>query len=98
MNAFGVDKDVCQNYLFRYEQSDFKQREIQLLINSAYKYTNEFNTKSFEDTKRVNEVKNLALAGEDVKTALVKFNDIDSEKISKEFEIHKQRNITHGSF
>lgn len=97
MNAFGVDKDVCQNYLYRYEQSDFKQREIELLINSAYKYTNEFNTKSFEDTKRVNEVKNLALAGEDVKTALIKFNDIDSEKISNEFEIHKS-NLKNDEF
>ena len=52
MNAFGVEKNVCEGYLFRYEQSDFKQSEIQQLINSAYRYTIEFGTKYFEDTKK----------------------------------------------
>jgi hypothetical protein len=89
MNAFGVDKSICEGYLFRYEQSDFKQREIQLLIDSAYKYSNEFGTKSFEDNKKVNEVKNLALAGEDFNTALQKFKTIDAASLEKEFELHK---------
>ena len=39
MNCFGVDKSICENYLFRYEESDFKMNEIQKLIDSAYRYT-----------------------------------------------------------
>ena len=41
LNCFGVDQMIAENYLFRYEQSDFKQGEIKGLINSAYRYTSE---------------------------------------------------------
>jgi hypothetical protein len=90
MNAFGVDKSTCESYLFRYEQSDFKQSEIQKLIDSAYRQTNEFNTKHFEDTKRVNEIKNIAISGESVEKLKSKITDIDFDKVKEEFEQHKQ--------
>jgi len=89
MNAFGVDKFTCENYLFRYDTGG-KQKEIQKLIDSAYKYTNEFNTKFFEDTKRVNEIKNIAISGESVDKLKDKLKDLDFEKIKAEFEQHKQ--------
>ena len=89
MNAFGVDKSVCENYLFRYAQSDFRENEIQKLIDSAYKYTNEFATLKFEDKQKVEQVKNIALAGENVEVLKNKFDDIDFEKVKKEFEQHK---------
>lgn len=90
MNAFGVDKSICESYLFRYEQADFKQTEIQKLIDSAYRQTDEFNTKHFEDTKRVNEIKNIAISGESVDKLKSKIKDVDFEQIKKEFEEHKQ--------
>jgi len=90
MNAFGVSKSVCQTYLHRYEQTDFKQKEIDLLINSAYKHSNEWNTQSFEDKKRVNEIKNIAISGEGVERLKSKITDIDFELVKKEFEVHKQ--------
>jgi len=90
MNAFGVDKNTCEQYLFRYEQSDFKQKEIQLLINSAYKYSDEWNTKHFEDTKKVNEVKNLAISGENVDRIKDKIKGVDFDKVKAEFESHKE--------
>lgn len=90
MNAFGVDKSTCESYLFRYEQSDFKVNEIQKLIDSAYRQTAEFNTKFFEDTKRVNEIKNIAIAGESVEKLKNKIKDIDFEKVQAEFDLHKQ--------
>ena len=49
---------VAENYLFRYEESDFKQNEIQKLIDSAYKYTTEFNTQAFEDNNIIKMIKN----------------------------------------
>lgn len=90
MNAFGVDKTTCESYLFRYEQSDFKQAEIQKLIDSAYRQTSEFNTKHFEDKKRVNEIKNIAISGESIDKLKDKIKDIDFESVKKEFEEHKQ--------
>lgn len=91
MNAFGVEKNICESYLLRYEQSDFKTNEIQQLIDSAYRYSIEFGTKSFEDTKKVNEIKNIALAGEGVETAINKIKGIDVELVKKEFEVHKSQ-------
>jgi hypothetical protein len=89
MNAFGVDKSICESYLFRYDIGG-KEKEIQKLIDSAYRYTQEFNTRHFEDTKRVNEIKNLAIAGEKVDKLKNKVKDIDFEKVKAEFEEHKQ--------
>jgi hypothetical protein len=89
MNAFGVDKSTCETYLFRYDVGG-KQQEIQKLIDSAYKYTSEFNTRSFEDTKRVNEIKNIAITGESVDKLKGRIKDVDFELVKKEFEEHKQ--------
>lgn len=89
MNAFGIDKTTCQTYLLRYD-SGGKENEIIKLIDSAYKYTTEFNTRSFEDTKRVNEIKHVAIAGENIDKLKNKITDIDFEKVKQEFDQHKQ--------
>ena len=89
MNAFGVDKSTCESYLFRYDIGG-KQNEIQKLIDSAYKYENEFNTRHFEDTKIVNDIKNVAITGESVDKLKGRIKDIDFELVKKEFEEHKQ--------
>jgi hypothetical protein len=89
MNAFGVDKNTCESYLFRYD-SGGKEKEIQKLIDSAYSYTHEFDSRHFEDTKRVNEIKNLAIAGELVDKLKDKIKDVDFDKVKAEFEQHKQ--------
>ena len=89
MNAFGVEKSTCESYLFRYDVGG-KQNEIQKLIDSAYKYENEFNTRHFEDTKLVNDIKNVAITGESVDKLKGRIKDIDFELVKKEFEEHKQ--------
>lgn len=89
MNAFGVDKSICEMYLFRYDIGG-KEKEIQRLINSAYKYTSEWKTQSFEDKKRVNEIKTIAIAGEKIEKIKPKLKDLDFEKVKAEFEKHKQ--------
>ena len=89
MNAFGVDKSTCETYLFRYDIGG-KQNEIQKLIDSAYKYENEFNTRHFEDTKLVNDIKNVAITGESVEKLKGRIKDVDFELVKKEFEEHKQ--------
>ena len=89
MNAFGVDKSTCQSYLLRYDVGG-KENEITKLIDSAYKYSIEFDTKKFEDSKRVKEIKNIAISGESIDKLKSKIKDIDFDKIKEEFDQHKQ--------
>ena len=63
-NAFGLNKEVCSNYLLPYEQSNFKASEIKALIKSAYRYTSEFNTESFEDNKKAKQVDKFIRQGQ----------------------------------
>jgi hypothetical protein len=89
MNAFGVDKTTCENYLFRYDVGG-KQKEIQKLIDSAYKYTQEFNTRNFEDTKKVKDIRSVAIAGEKIEKIQHKIKGVDLERVKAEFELHKK--------
>jgi hypothetical protein len=93
MNAFGVNISICENYLLRYEQADFREKEILQLINSAYKYTDEHNTQSFEDEKLVRVIKNHVKSGKEIK----EIEGIDSEKLAKEVEKHKNE-LRHDTF
>lgn len=84
-NGFGVDQSICENYLLRYEESDFKEKEILLLIKSAYKYTAEFNTQAFEDEKKVKVIKNHVIAGKQ----LTNFDGVKPEALAQEVDKHK---------
>ena len=64
MNAFGVDKMTCETYLLRYD-SGGKENEILKLINSAYNYSVEFNSSSFEDSEKVRQVEKFVKQGQD---------------------------------
>lgn len=89
-NAFGVDKSITENYLFRYEESDFKSNEIQKLINSAYKYTAEFNSQSFEDTEVIKLIKNSVVAG--ISDSKIKSKiEISPDLVDKEIDKHKSK-------
>jgi hypothetical protein len=90
LNCFGVDKMIAENYLFRYEQSDFKQKEIVSLINSAYRYTAEFNTQAFEDNKKVNFIKNKVVSGGNIS----KLDGVEPEALALEIEKHKADLVT----
>ena len=90
MNAFGVEKSICENYLFRYEESDFKASEIQKLIDSAYKYTAEWNTQAFEDNEIIKMIKNSVVAG--ISDSKIKNKlEINPDLVEKEIEKHKSK-------
>jgi hypothetical protein len=89
MNAFGIDKSTCVEYLQRYD-SGGKENEINKLIDSAYRYTKEFNTRSFEDKNTISEIKHLAIAGGNIDKLKNKIKGVDFEKVKEEFEKHKE--------
>lgn len=90
LNCFGVDKMIAENYLFRYEQSDFNQTEIVSLINSAYRYSAEWNTQAFEDNKKVNFIKNKVVSGGSIN----KLDGVEPEALALEIEKHKADLVT----
>lgn len=86
-NAFGVDKSICQDYLLRYEQPDFKQKEILALIDSAYKYSAEWNTSAFEDSKKVERVRMQVIAG----TQVDDIEGVSSSALKAEIKKHQEK-------
>ena len=91
MNAFGVDKNICEQYLLRYEMSDFKASEIMLLIASAYRYTAEYNTRSFENKKKATQIRNLVISGKSAEVIKSIIPDLKEEAIVNEIEKNKDK-------
>ena len=49
-NDYGVSKDIALSYCNNYISSDFSEKEIEKLVNSAYKKTENFGKNCFEDS------------------------------------------------
>jgi succinate dehydrogenase flavin-adding protein (antitoxin of CptAB toxin-antitoxin module) len=56
-NDFGVNKSLATYILNAYASNSFTIREIQTTIDSAYRNTNSFGTKYYEDEDRINQIK-----------------------------------------
>jgi hypothetical protein len=56
-NEFGIAKSQCESALLGYSTSDFSPSEIYRTINSAYSHTDKFNTKFYEDTEKIEMVR-----------------------------------------
>tara|TARA_R110002033_G_scaffold60171_1_gene110188 strand:+ start:2232 stop:4568 length:2337 start_codon:yes stop_codon:yes gene_type:complete len=82
-NDYGVDINTAKGYCYQYSSKDFSEREIDSLINSAYKNTTNFGSKSFEDGKKKNEIKRMAATGSTKEQFKAKFGD--NEKLLAEF-------------
>jgi len=84
-NAFGVDETTCSLYLRQYQQSDFREPEINSLIKSAYKYTSEYNTQHFEDKQKVKKLNKLIQSGK-TKEQIQKEIDIPDEILDNKID------------
>lgn len=62
-NSFGLDKQLCEEYLIQYQEPDFNENEIKALINSAYRNTQEFGTESFEDREKFKKITQAVESG-----------------------------------
>lgn len=96
-NSFGVSQKECERILIQYEQTGFKQKEILSLINSAYKYSAEFGTSSFEDNKEVSKIRTLVYSGESVDRIYKKFPKISKEKIKSEVK-KQEKDVEENQF
>jgi hypothetical protein len=62
-NDYGINKTVAQFMLHQYASKGFTKREIDQTINSAYKNTQKFGTKYYEDDEAVSKVKEMVRKG-----------------------------------
>lgn len=76
-NDYGVDKSVALDYCKSYISNDFKEREIESLVNSAYKKTENFGTKFFEDEAKMKTVQKMVFVGSDKDSIKKRVGDLD---------------------
>ena len=64
-NDYGVPKSTALSYCQDYRSEDFGDHEIQSLVNSAYKNTSSFGSKTFEDTNKAKLLSRMVNNGQD---------------------------------
>jgi len=89
-NDYGVDKSIALDYCLSYVSNDFKEQEINNLVNSAYKKIENFGTKSFEDKKKVETVKRMVFSG--AKKDIIKKEVGDVKGLDKIIEEAESKN------
>lgn len=89
-NDFGVEKLTAVSYCMRYAEKGFSTKEIQTIIDSAYKKTSQFRTKFFEDKVRVKKISNMVLSGKSKTELRKEFPDINDERLENEIKIAKE--------
>ena len=97
-NQYGVTKSEAMYRFMVFSSDDFNSKEIQTIIESAYKLTDQHATKYFEDTQRVSQVKlqlNKGVPKKDVRSQLkasgVEDGTIDS--VLTKIEEEESKNI-----
>ena len=66
-NDFGINKTLASFVCNQYATKDFNSSEIERTINSAYKNTQNFATKFYDDTETINEIKQRLKRGDSKK-------------------------------
>lgn len=104
-NDYGVEKSIAINYCQQYASKDFNNKEIEALVNSAYKKSSNFGTKSFEDSAKVGKFKRMVNSGATLEQVTEKFGDIEQEFIKEKqnlsndvFWYTDEKEKTHISF
>lgn len=80
-NDFGVSKGLAEHVLAEFKDKGFPLSEIKQVIHSAYKNTHNHNTKFFEDTERIDEVKNQMKRGVPKKEVRSRLKESDVEDV-----------------
>lgn len=81
-NYFGINKNVAEQCLYEFEQPDFDRKEIFYVLNSAYKKTENFGTKFFEDKSVKQKIEKQIRNGKNKKEVI----DLHSSYNKKEIE------------
>ncbi len=82
-NDFGINRSLAEYVLNRFATSDFPPSEIKTTIDSAYRNTDKFGTKCYEDEDRINAIRMKLKRGVSKKEVRIQMQDsnLDSETI-----------------
>jgi len=83
LNDFGIAKNEALNVCYQFEMPDFKQSEIEQVVNSAYKATHKHGTKFFEDIHTRQSIEKQIRDGVDEKDIIESFEGFDRGEIKK---------------
>jgi succinate dehydrogenase flavin-adding protein (antitoxin of CptAB toxin-antitoxin module) len=73
-NDFGIQRSLAEYVLHQYSDQSFPKSEIKITIDSAYSKTQNFGTKVYEDTDRMNMIRSKIRMGQsrkDVRTEVI---------------------------
>jgi hypothetical protein len=76
-NRFGVNESDAEHECLKYQSDGFSKKEIEKLVESAYKRVNDFNTVHFEDVKKKEKIEKLIRSGKSKKELEKQFDDVD---------------------
>jgi hypothetical protein len=82
-NDFGINKGEALNVCSQFQTTDFNIREIESVINSAYKATHKFNTKFFEDLGTRQSIEKRIRDGIEDSEIFEEFTSFDRAEIKK---------------
>ena len=81
LNTFGINIREAENVLLQFDEGG-KDKEILMLLNSAYKNAHEFGTRFFEDTQTKHKIEKQIRSGKKVKeifNSFPEYNESDLE-------------------
>jgi len=78
-NDFGISKDMAHYLMLEYQHDGFPASEIRTIVDSAYRATEKFNTKFFEDTDALDTVKRQIKMGVPKKEVRTQLRDAGVE-------------------
>tara|TARA_R100000655_G_scaffold42527_2_gene78545 strand:- start:9098 stop:11476 length:2379 start_codon:yes stop_codon:yes gene_type:complete len=94
LNDYGVNKTVAQFMLHQYSSNGFSKREIDKVIDSAYKNKQNFGTKYYEDDEAISKVREMVRKGATNREVRKEFKtkDIDPDVIDSVVDRIKEDN------
>lgn len=78
---FGISKNVAENELMKFAESDFKPAEIKRTLDSAYSKSGGFGSKFFEDEEKIEIIQKLIRGGKTQKEITDAIKDVDKETL-----------------
>lgn len=90
LNDFGVSQGTALTYCVQFEEKDFRRKEIENIVRSAYKRVANFGTKQFVDSNKKKKLDSLILKGKPLKEIQEEFKDIEPKKIADEVSARKK--------
>lgn len=83
LNDFGINKTEALNVCLQFECKDFERKEIDQLLNSAYRKKEAFGTKFFEDNEAKHIIEKQIRDGKTDDEIFVEFDGLDRKEIKK---------------